>query len=339
MVTYAIGVAAYVAVCIWLGVRRMEASGTGPKTPRGRLRELGWSLGLLALAISMFGLGANRWGTLGAVAIAGLVLILGPWLAGTLVPAALVALGLYGFWVLRAALRGYWFYTVLYGVVKIEPGSWQIVLILPEAHAFLGVGLWLLWRQVRRRSGARGLLAWPVRWRWLLLPVTAMLMELFGPNYWMSQGWGSLGWNAAFVVITLILALRVPAAAADLAAAGLVALGLYGIAEAAFWPYGAPITTFYTDLRYGVVLIDSRQMAIVAGVQGCCWPSGSGWPRARSSRTRGCCSSRSRTPSSRAGWSSSPRPGPTRWTAPQPSCGGSSGTCTTGRRPAWSPLA
>ena len=193
MVTYAIGVAAYVAVCIWLGVRRMEASGTGPKTPRGRLRELGWSLGLLAAAISMFGLGANRWGTLGAVAIAGLVLILGPWLAGTLVPAALVALGLYGFWVLRAALRGYWFYTVLYGVVKIEPGSWQIVLILPEAHAFLGVGLWLLWRQVRRRSGARGLLAWPVRWRWLLLPVTAMLMELFGPNYWMSQGWGASG--------------------------------------------------------------------------------------------------------------------------------------------------
>src|SRR5258708_8496184 len=82
MVTYAIGVAAYVAVCIWLGVRRMEASGTGPKTPRGRLRELGWSLGLLALAISMFGLGANRWGTLRAVAIARLVLILGPWLGG-----------------------------------------------------------------------------------------------------------------------------------------------------------------------------------------------------------------------------------------------------------------
>src|SRR5258708_15965038 len=111
MVTYAIGVAAYVAVCIWLGVRRMEASGTGPKTPRGRLRELGWSLGLLALAISMFGLGANRWGTLGAVAIAGLVLILGPWLAGTPVPAALVALGPSAFFLLPPPFPRYSLYT------------------------------------------------------------------------------------------------------------------------------------------------------------------------------------------------------------------------------------
>ena len=36
MVTAAILVAAYVAGCIWLSLRRMEASGTGPKTPAGR---------------------------------------------------------------------------------------------------------------------------------------------------------------------------------------------------------------------------------------------------------------------------------------------------------------
>ena len=266
MVTYAIGVAAYVAVCIWLGVRRMEASGTGPKTPRGRIRELGWGLGLLAVAISGFGLGANRWATLAAMGVAGLVLILRPRLAATLLPVPLVALGLYGFWLLRSYQRYY---------LSAQNGNpeaglpWPTPLLLPLAYASLAAGLWLFWRTVGRRSRlVTALLAWPVRWRWLLLPVAAMLMELFGPNYWMSRGWGSLGWNAAFVVITLILVLRVPAAAADLAAAGLVALGLYGIAEAAFWPYGAPITTFYTDLRYGVVLIDSRQMAIVAGVQG-----------------------------------------------------------------------
>ena len=61
MVTSTILAAAYVGACIWLGVRRMEASGAGPKTPRGRLRELGWGLALLALAIGGFGLGVNRW--------------------------------------------------------------------------------------------------------------------------------------------------------------------------------------------------------------------------------------------------------------------------------------
>jgi hypothetical protein len=62
MVKSTIVIAAYVAGCIWLSVRRMEASGTGPKTPRGRLRELGWAMALLAVTITGFGLfGANHW--------------------------------------------------------------------------------------------------------------------------------------------------------------------------------------------------------------------------------------------------------------------------------------
>jgi signal transduction histidine kinase len=269
MVTAAILVAAYVAACIWLSVRRMEASGTGPKTPRGRLRELGWGLGLLALAISMFGLGVSRWATLGAMAIAGVVLVLRPRLAARLLPVALVAFGLYGFWVVRAYLRGYWFYSVVYGAVKVYPGSWQVGLILPEAFGFLAVGLWLLWRRVLRQSRmAAKLLAWPVRWRWLLLPVVGMVMELLGPNYWLGAGWWKLALNAGLVVITLLLVLRAPATAADLATAGLVALGLYGIAEVKGWP-SPPTTAFpYTDIRYGPVLIDSRHMAVAAGVEG-----------------------------------------------------------------------
>jgi signal transduction histidine kinase len=270
MVTTTILVVAYAAACIWLSVRRMEARGTAPKTPRGRLRELGWGLGLLALAISLFGVGASRFVTFGAMAIAGLVLILRPRLAAMLLPAALVALGFYGFWVLRAYLRGSWFYSAQYGAVRVYPGSWMVGLILPEVYVFLAVGLWLLWRRVGRRSGlGTRLLAWPVRWRWLLLPVVALLMELLGPNYWLSAGWGSLAWNAALVVITVLLVLRAPATAADLAAAGLVALGVYGIVEARWWPSSAtPISTSYMDLRYGVVLIDSRGMAIAAGIEG-----------------------------------------------------------------------
>jgi hypothetical protein len=41
MVTWAIFIAAYVAGCIWLSVRRMEASGTGPRTIPGRLDAAG----------------------------------------------------------------------------------------------------------------------------------------------------------------------------------------------------------------------------------------------------------------------------------------------------------
>jgi signal transduction histidine kinase len=266
MVTTVVLVAAYVAGCVWLSVRRMEASGTGPKTPRGRLRELGWGLGLMALAVGMFGLGVARWATLGAMAIAGLVLVARPRLAATLFPAALVAFGLYGCWVLKDFLDGY-SPPVLYFGVPVGPGSWGDGLILPEAYLFGSVGLWLLWRRLVQGSGkAATVLGWPVRWRWLLIPVVALLMELVGPNYWLSRGWGSLGWNAAIVVITLILVLCAPATAADLAAGGLVALGVYGIAQAGFWPTTSPITTYY--VRYGPILIDSRNMAVVAGVEG-----------------------------------------------------------------------
>jgi signal transduction histidine kinase len=275
MLTTTILVTAYVAACIWLSVRRMEASGTGPKTPRGRLRELGWGLGLLALAISLFGLGASRWVTFGAMAIAGLVLILRPRVAAILLPVALVALGLYGFWVLRTYLRGSWFYSGLYGVVHVFPGFSQLGFILPEAYVFLAAGLWLVWRRILlpTRLAAR-LLAWPTRWRWLLFPVVAMAMELLGPNYWLQPGWGSLAWSAAFVALAVILVLRTPATAADLATAGLVALGMYGVFEAKAWPGRAPLTAGFTGFtdgavyRYGAILIDSRGTAIAAGIEG-----------------------------------------------------------------------
>jgi signal transduction histidine kinase len=277
MVTSTILVAAYVGACIWLGVRRMEASGAGPKTPRGRLRELGWGLALLALAIGGFGLGVNRWATLAAMAIAGLVLILRPRLAATLLPVALVGLGIYGFWMVRSAQRAFVF-SVQQGGAWPGTGSWwtgpeslwRTTLLLPLAYGSLTAGLWLLWRRVGRRSRlVTTLLAWPVRGRWLLLPVVALLMELLGPNYWLSPNWWNVLWNAVLVILTLILVLCAPAAAADLSAAGLIILGLYGIAVARFWPGGVPIpSAAYAQVKYGAVLVDSRAMATAAGVQG-----------------------------------------------------------------------
>ena len=107
MVKWTIFIAAYTAGCIWLSMRRMEASGTGPKTPRGRLREMGWGLALLALTVSLFGLnGVNHWPALIAMLIAGLVLVLLPRQAAWLVAVMLIALGLYGFLLVRAYQRG-----------------------------------------------------------------------------------------------------------------------------------------------------------------------------------------------------------------------------------------
>ena len=268
MVKSTILIAAYAAACIWLSVRRMEAAGLGPKTPRGRLRELGWGLALLALAISLFGLTGQHWLVLVAMLIAGLVLVLAPKQAAWLVAVALIALGLYGFLLVRAFGRNQ-VYQVLYGVVLAGAGSYRTQFLLPQAYVFLAAGLWLLWRTVGRQSRlVRALLGPRPRWRLLLLPVAALAVELLGPNYGFSPSWWGLFWNAAAAAIVLVLVIRAPAAAADLAAAGLMALGTYGIVLALFWPRYAPDASYYGGLRFGAVVVDSRTWAWAAGAEG-----------------------------------------------------------------------
>ena len=268
MVKWTILIAAYTAGCIWLSMRRMEASGTGPKTPRGRLREMRWGLALLALAVTLSGLtGANHWPTTIAMLIAGLVLVLLPRQAAWLVAVALIALGLYGFLLVRAYQRGYPFQE-LYGLVLAGAGSYRTDFVLPQAYVFLVLGLWLLWRTVGRQSRLAGLL--PGRKPWwclLLLPVAAVAFELAGPNYGFSPSWWNVLWNLAAAAAVLLIVWWSPAGAADLAAAGLIALGLYGIALALSWP-SAPFLTSYGTLRFGAVLVDSTTWAAGAGLEG-----------------------------------------------------------------------
>src|SRR5215471_6506584 len=164
MVKWTILIAAYTAGCIWLSMRRMEASGSGPITLRGRLREMGWGLALLALAISLFGLnGVNHWPTLIAILIAGLVLVLLPRQAAWLVAVMLLALGLYGFLLVRAYQHGYTGQK-LYGLVLAGAGSYRTEFVLPQTYVFLVLGLWLLWRMVGRHSRLAGLLPWRKPW-------------------------------------------------------------------------------------------------------------------------------------------------------------------------------
>ena len=177
MVKWTIFIAAYTAGCIWLSVRQMEASGTGPMTPRVRLREMGWGLALLALAVSLFGLnGVNHWPTLVAMLSAGLVLVLLPRQAAWLVAVMLIALGLYGLLLVRGYQRGDTGQK-LYGLVLAGAGSYRTEFVLPQTYVFLVLGLWLLWRTVGRHSRlVELLLGRKPRWRLLLLPVTAVLI-------------------------------------------------------------------------------------------------------------------------------------------------------------------
>jgi signal transduction histidine kinase len=268
MVKGTILIAAYTAGCIWLSMRQMEASGTGPRTPRGRLREMGWGLALLALAVSLFGLnGVNHWPTLIAMLIAGLVLVLLPRQAAWLVAVMLIALGLYGFVLVRAYQRGD-SVQKLYGLVLAGAGSYRTEFVLPQTYVFLVLGLWLLWRTVGRHSRVVRLVLGPKPWwRLLLLPVAAVAMELFGPHYGFSPGWWSILWNLAAVAAVLLIVWWFPAGAADLAVAGLIALGLYGIAVALSWP-SAPFVTYYDTLRFGAVLVDNPTWAAGAGLEG-----------------------------------------------------------------------
>jgi signal transduction histidine kinase len=249
-------------------MRRMVVSGVGPKTPHGRLREMGWGLALLALAVSLFGLtGVNHWPALIAMLIAGLVLVLVPRQAAWLVAVMLIALGLYGFLLVRAYQHGYTD-SKLYGLVLAGAGSYRTEFVLPQAYVFLVLGLWLLWRTVGRRSRlVKLLLGRKPWWGLLLLPVAAVTIELVGPDYGFSPGWWSILWNLAAVAVVLLIVWRFPAAAADLAAAGLIALGIYGIALALSWP-SAPFVPYYDTLRFGAVLVDSPTWAAAAGLEG-----------------------------------------------------------------------
>jgi signal transduction histidine kinase len=194
--------------------------------------------------------------------------VLLPRQAAWLVAVMLIALGLYGFLLVRAYQPGY-SVQKLYGLVLAGAGSYRTEFVLPQAYVFLILGLWLLWRTVGQHSRRAGLLAGrKPSWCLLLLPVAAVAFELAGPNYGFSPRWWNIAWNLAAAAAVLLLVWWFPAGAADLAVAGLIALGLYGIALALSWP-SAPFVASYSTLRFGAVLVDSPVWAAGAGLEGC----------------------------------------------------------------------
>jgi signal transduction histidine kinase len=286
-------VTAYIAGCVAVALRRGRARGTNPNA---LLRGLGWGAFLLPVALTGFGLfRGNHLPTFVALLLAGIAVVFAPGLAARAMPFTLFALGFCGFVI---ALRYNYGsnVAVLYGIVAAGAGSWRTHLVLPEALAFVAMGLWLLPRTMDRQSRvARAVLGPPPGepgartgppWALLLLPVAGLAVELLGPNWLFGASqWSDIRNAAAVLLIALAAAILIPAVAADLAVAGLAGLGIYGAVLAVRWPGIAGPR--YRDMLYGAVYVTDKPLAMLACVQGLLLLGFGLWlvPRALDSRT------------------------------------------------------
>ncbi len=237
--------------CIALALMRAK---TSPRRTgwRGRIRDRGWGLALLPVALAGAALAGSRHVlAVTELAMAGALAARAPRLAAKIVPYAVLALAGYGFWLVRAYHDGFGD-RVRYGFVIAGNYSWHTDLLLPEATMFGIMGLWLL---VRVDVPGAGLVTAFMR-RWLdpcrrvtpaqallLLPVVALALQLLGPRTWFGvgaiTGFAVAALDTLMVGASLILVLRSRTWAATLAEAALLILGGYGIAIATHWP-GVP---------------------------------------------------------------------------------------------------
>ena len=151
-----------------------------------------------------------------------------------------------------------------------NPGWWRGRLLVPVALILLTLGLWLVPRTLaglRARLAAQDsdLRTWMRENRWgvLLVPVTVVGLTVFGVR----------PWTVAAVVAALIVVVKWPRVAADLVPLALAAFAVRGFALAASWPSLAPggpgplAGPPGPGVMYGALLVDSRPMALLAGVE------------------------------------------------------------------------
>ncbi len=267
-----------VAACLvaaWL----RTGQGEQPKTTRGRLREFGWCVALVAIAARMMSLfpGAeNRdFGTLAVLPLAAAVLVAWrPLLASRIVPPVLILFGLYGFVLARDT--NFWSPGVTYGVAVAGAANMGLYLVLPQAYACLLLGGWLGWRGIRRRPG----LASPVLGEsaavgqraqvlaLLLLPVAFAAAALISPNVWLGGGVAGAFWTVVLIAGALQVIRRSPRTAAALATVGVAGLGLVGLYLAVRWNAGSwPFRTPNGYVLYGAVDMSAQSTAYAAALQ------------------------------------------------------------------------
>ncbi len=284
-------VAAYIAGCAALSLRRQRAQGRNPSTVRGRARALAPGIALLLLAVTAGAMFTPATGpVIAALLLAGIVVVFWPARAARALPAALIGLGLCKF--AGACLFDSGRYLPVFGPAATSRESAGAYLVVLQAWAFLAAGSWLAWHTMDRQSRLARMLLWaprktddgPRRPRWglLLLPAALMLAESvirpFGLNSHVARA------TVAIALLVLILIALLPAVAADLALAALIALGLYGITLAVRW---SPMFS-RQSLLYGAVWVNGRPAALLAGLQGLALLALGLWlvPRALDSHTR-----------------------------------------------------
>lgn len=219
-----------VAACLAVAWPRVGPPATA-KGRQGRLREFGLCIALVVVAAMLAdSVGAGQWAV--GVAGAGLVLLLRP-RAAWITSALLVILGLIGIGLAR---------EIAWGVAR--PGwyglahSWNSPMwfVLAQAYAFLALGAWLGWRELRGRPAiarlvlgrTAGLEPADQLWSLLLLAVVVIGSAIISSSAWLIVT--IVGSVAAAAIIR-----RAPGFAAKLTAVGLIGLGLTGLLLVKSW--------------------------------------------------------------------------------------------------------
>jgi signal transduction histidine kinase len=292
----------WIILIVWAGtclgwflvvLRRRLAPGQAGMPLQARLRRLGLGVFLLPFLVLLIGNSGLLPFVLTLVALA-LWTYAPPQLRAVAVPLGLTLIGLDGFLVLRDTVRDP-YARPHYGLALSGNGSLQ--LLLAQAAVLTAVGLALTWRAIGRETAVS---RWVLqvsdraggtrpRWGLLLLPLVGLFVEFFGQTTWLGLTWWGKELTLAVIAAAVFLAIRVPAVAADLALAGLVLFGIYGVALGFFWPIHVPLPSPYGwDVRYGLVLVESRGTAIAAAFEGLALVGFGLWlvPRALDERTR-----------------------------------------------------
>jgi signal transduction histidine kinase len=248
--------------CIAFVLAREAQRVPRPDGLRGRIRDRGWGLLLLPVAMAAAVMAGGAHGLIPAeLGLAALAIGFAPKLAAKLVPYGVLGLAVFGLMLARTYNDGNTSQVQYLFIHAVSHGGAELV--LAEAGVLFVVGLWLL---VRVDSPGAGLVrALAARWldsgrggisgaqALLLIPVVGLTIQLLGPGDWF--GWQAVdGLDVAVLDLTavaaaLVLIFRSRAWAATLAAAGLLVLGAYGWVIAVFWPAVPGFAYGFSDLH------------------------------------------------------------------------------------------
>jgi len=272
--------AALVAACVIAAAAR-RLTGKDARTPRGRLRAVGWDAALVALSVVLAGaLGWRAGLALAVVGAAAVIVVFRPRLVRPATAAVLIATGLAGFALTRTASFGYYFgdgVRQAYGVAGVGGPGLTFYLLLPQALGFLLLGGWVGWRSARSAPAGRrllGRLAEPEfaarPWALLLVPVTVIAAAMLVPNLWFGAFPAGIIWPVLLTGATGLFIRAAPGRAAAASVLGLIALGLAGVYlgttySSAGWHLPLNPAGY---VEYGAIDVTSQPMADLAVIEG-----------------------------------------------------------------------